>query len=505
MVSKQWTRRDVLGTGLGAAAGAALASSGVIGPAVAAAEDPFAGLDATAMAELVRKKEVSPLELTDAALARIEALNPTINAVVTRFADLSRDKAKGPLPDGPFKGVPFLIKDLDDYVGTRSTSGSRFLAENISQTTTPHIARCEQAGFVMVGKTNTPEFGLLGTTEPILFGATHNPWSVSRSPGGSSGGAAAAVASGMVPVAHATDGGGSIRIPASCCGVFGLKPSRGRMARGPMPEAIGLLSVEHCVSRTVRDSARLFAATELSGADAKLAPIGNVEGPAKDRLVIALSIPNIYGNEPDAEVRTAIEATAKLCTSLGHEVVDVRIPVDGDAFREHFMALWSSSAAGIVELVKSKKIDPEQVLEPWTLGLADYFALRPKDAVPKAFAYFTQLEAAFAKFFEDYDAYLTPVLKAPPLLLGQHDPSVEFDELFNSVIDYVSYTPVHNGAGTPAMSVPLGWSIEGLPIGSHFSAGVGKENVLFSLAYELEAAQPWANKHPPVSIFTTGN
>lgn len=466
------------------------------------AQDSFVNLDATALADLVQRKEVTPLELAEAVIARIEAFDLTLNAVTVKLDERARSTAQGPLPDGPFKGVPFLIKDLRDYAGARSTNGSRFFTSNIAVSSAPPVQAYEKAGLVMVGKTNTPEFGLLATTEPLLFGPTHNPWSLSRSPGGSSGGAAAAVAAGLVPMAHATDGGGSIRIPASCCGVFGMKPSRGRMPSSGEP-ASDFLSIDHCISRSVRDSARLFAATEVSAPG--LERVGFVSGPDKDRLMMAFSTQNIYGEEVDSEVKAAIEETAKLCAQLGHEVVEDRPVFDGAAFVDHFMTLWTSGANSIVAMVKASGVDPQTVLEPWTLGLAAEFEGKPQGSVEAALSYFGQLEQVFAKFYGDYNVYLTPVLRTPPIAIGVQGPIVAYAELRKRVLDYVSYTPVHNAAGTPAMSVPLSWSSAELPIGSQFSAARGRDKMLFALAYELEAAKPWANRWPPVSAFNGGH
>jgi amidase len=464
-------------------------------PALAAPD--LARMDALAQAELVRNGELTALDLVNAAIERIGQVNGQVNAVVTEFYDRAREEARGDLPQGPFTGVPNLVKDLDNLKGTRATSGSRLFADNISQETDPLIAANEKAGFVMVGKSNTPEFGLLGTTESLFLKPCHNPWNLEHSTGGSSGGAAAAVASGMVPLAHATDGGGSIRIPASCCGVFGLKPSRGRIFTGNrnLPGDIG---VQHCVSRSVRDSAALFALTEMQGEGARLAPIGRVEGPGKKRLKIAFSTMNYYGREPDADVKAAIEETAKLCAGLGHEIVPVTNPVEGEPFMEAFLTVWASGPSALVKLAKENGLDPNEVLEPWTVGLAAQYDAKPGDAMEKALAHFAKATAETNAFMEGYDVWLTPVLSSAPPKLGQQGPTVPFDTLYERVVSYVSYTPLHNAAGTPAMSVPLSWNAEGLPIGSQFAAPLGGEKVLFGLAYELEQARPWADKYAPV-------
>ncbi|MGX1199348.1 amidase [Parvibaculum sp. MBR-TMA-1.3b-4.2] len=459
--------------------------------------DELAKLDATAQAELVAKGEASPLELVEAAIARIEKVNPQVNAVVTTFYDKAREEAKAGPAKGPFTGVPNLVKDLDNLKGTKATSGCRLLAENISPETDPVIAGFEAAGFVMLGKSNTPEFGLLGTTESVLLGPCNNPWNLEHSPGGSSGGAAAAVASGMVPLAHATDGGGSIRIPASCCGVFGLKPSRGRIELGErqLPGDIGF---QHCVSRSVRDSATALAVSEKQGANAVLPPVGRVEGPGKKRLKIAFSTADYTAREPDADVKAATESVAKLCEELGHEIVPATSEVNGEAFKDAFLAAWASGPSQLLALVKQMGLDPEAVLEPWTIGLANLFDSKPADTLEKALAEFAIVTAETASFMADYDVWLTPMLSAAPPKTGEQGPSVPFDTLYERVFNYVTYTPVHNVAGTPAMSVPLSWNEAGLPIGAQFAAPLGQERVLLELAYELEQARPWADKYPPV-------
>lgn len=464
-------------------------------PALAAPD--LAKLDALAQAELVKKGEITALDLVNAGIDRIEQVNPRVNAMVTRFYERAREEAKGALPQGPFTGVPNLVKDLDNLKGTRATSGSRLFADNISQETDPLIAANEKAGFVMVGKSNTPEFGLLGTTESLFLKPCHNPWNLEHSTGGSSGGAAAAVASGMLPLAHATDGGGSIRIPASCCGVFGLKPSRGRIFTGNrnLPGDIG---VQHCVSRSVRDSAALFALTEMQGEGAKLAPVGRVEGLGKKRLKIAFNTMNYYGREPDADVKAATENVANLCADLGHEIMPVENPVEGEPFMNAFLTVWASGPSHLVKLAQENGLDPDEVLEPWTVGLAKYYDAKPAGALEEALAHFAKVTAATNAFMESYDVWLTPVLTSAPPKLGEQGPTVPFDTLYDRVVSYVSYTPLHNAVGTPAMSVPLSWNGEGLPIGTQFAAPVGGEKVLFELAYELEQARPWANKYAPV-------
>ena len=492
-------RRDFLQGTVQAVAGAlifpsaaAIAKSAV--PAVVGGS-PFARLDASSQADLVAKGEVTPSELVEDAITRIEALNPKINAIVSPLFDRARAAASAPLPDGPFKGAPYAIKDLLDLEGTRKTSGSRLLASHISTETSPIVARSIAAGFIVLGKTNTPEFGLNASTESLLLGACRNPWDLGRSSGGSSGGAAAAVASGMLPVAHASDGGGSIRIPASCCGVFGFKPSRGRMA-GSNAADLADLGVEHCISRSVRDSARVFAWNERRDSAAPLPPIGVISRPSSARRTIGFATKDIHGLEPTAPVKVEIERTARRCRDLGHRIEEARLPVDGDEFIRNFMVIWGAGAARTVGLARSMGAKPEDGLEPWTLHLAEHFARQPAQASPDALSYFAELSRRFDVFFQRYDLMLSPVVhrEAPPL--GYLGPRTPVDALWDRLTHYVSYTPVHNVAGVPAMSVPLGLSPSGLPIGSQFASRLGNERMLFELAYELEQSAPWAGRWP---------
>ena len=454
--------------------------------------DALAWLDATARAELVQRREISPAELLEAAITRIDALNPRLNAIVTPLYERARSEANGPLPEGPFRGVPYALKDLVDLKGTRRTAGSRLFAQNISQDSSEIVKRSLAAGLVVLGKTNTPEFALNGSTEPQLFGPSRNPWDTTRSAGGSSGGAAVAVASGMLPFAHASDGGGSIRIPASCCGLFGLKPSRGRMW-GSLATDSG---TEHCVSRSVRDSARLFMWNQRQDAQAPLSPAAVLEPLGKRRLKIGFSTANVFGKEPSPAVKAALEETAALCAAMGHQVEPARLPVDGDEFFLHFMVAWSGGADRMRVMAEAQGRKPEDVLEPWTLYLSDHFRRQPPDAGTKATAFFAEHARHFDAFFQQVDVMLTPVVSEEPPPLGHLGPQVPGVQMFDRLTRYVSYTPVHNVAGTPAMSVPLGRGPSGLPIGSQFAARLGSEQLLFGLAFELERAAPWAQHRP---------
>jgi amidase len=492
-MNKPINRRDFVGSALTTAVAAALMK-----PRFAFAKDVFSGIDAIGQAALVREKKVTSLELVDSAIARIESANSKINAVVAEYFDKARKQAKTALPASPLSGMPYLIKDLNEIKGEIATSGSRLMATHIGADNSLLAQKAIDVGMIVIGKSNTPEFGLMASTESLQLGACHNPWNTGYSTGGSSGGAAAAVASGMLPVAHASDGGGSIRIPASCCGVFGMKPSRGRMNFADKDKMPGDIGVENCVSRSVRDNAMVFSLSEDTSPHARFTPTGFVRGPAKKRLKIAFSTLSYYGKEPHEDVKASIEATAKLCTGLGHEIIEVKNPVSGQEFLDAFLTVWASIPVQLVQLAISLKLKPEDVLEPWTIGLAEFFAKKPKDALAKSLAYFKTEEAAMDAFFSHYDAWLTPVLSSTPPKLGEQAPTVPFDTLYERITSYVAYTPIHNVAGTPAMSVPLGWGKNGLPIGSQFAAAKGDDGLLYALAYELEQARPWAAKHGAV-------
>lgn len=472
--------------------------------------DEFRGLDATAQAELVRKKEVKPIELVDAAIERIEKLNPQLNAVVTPMYDLAREAAKKDLPEGPFTGVPFLLKDLlAAYSGVRMTGGSRFLGEFTPDHDSELVLRYKRAGLIVVGKTNTPEYGILPTTEPELFGAARNPWDTARTTGGSSGGSAAAVAAGMVAMAHANDGGGSIRIPASCCGLFGLKPTRARNPLGPdFGDMFSGLIQEHAVTRTVRDSARLLDAT--SGPDigdpyyAPPAARPFIEevaaAPGKLRIAFTTSAPS--GVPIHADCVNAVNDAARLLTDLGHEVEEAFPAFEGERMVQSFMAIWSAGAAwtidGAAYITKQKPAREQFELLTWAL----YQMGKQVDASSylMALQYLQGLSRQVAHFMAQYDVVLTPTLGEPPVALGTFDsPSDNPLAGMARAAMFVPFTPLCNMTGQPAMSVPLYWNDEGLPVGTHFMGRFGDEATLFRLAAQLESARPWVSRRPPVS------
>ncbi len=494
------TRRAVAAASLALAA--AQPSRTWAAPAPPPAPTP-AWPDATAMAQAIRSGQLSAAEAVETAIRRAEALQGKLNLIVNSDFDRALDLARRGTPSGPFGGVPFLVKDLIDRKGLPTRAGSRSQeGTGPADRQAPNIDAFDRAGLITLGKSATPEFGFLPTTEPLAFGPTHNPWDLARTPGGSSGGSSAAVAAGVVPVAHATDGGGSIRIPASHCGLFGLKPSRGRIADWEGKENITDIGAEHVVSRSVRDSAALFALTEDTAPNAKFPPVGLVTAPSKKRLRIGVLLENGLGHRPHPDVVAANDAAAKLLADLGHHVEATHLPYDGSQFIDDFLVLWANGAAqmaGRATKATGRKAD-ETMFEPFTLSLLELFRKTPQTQLPGVLQRLTANVLAYDTWFPAhlFDVVLSPVLFTPPPLLGEEGPNVPFDVLAPRLKEYVGYTPIHNIAGAPAMSVPLHWTAAGLPVGSMFSARAGNERTLFELAYELEQARPWAHRAPPV-------
>ncbi len=470
----------------------------------------YANYDGLGLAELVRRKQVTPPEILDAALARIAALNPKLGCVPLRMDEMARRQLAEGRVYGPFMGVPFLLKDLYlQLKGSPLTNGSR-LFDGMTCTVDFTLAeRYRAAGFIFAGRTTSPEFGLNMASEPVNLGPARNPWNLNHSPGGSSGGAAAAVAAGMVPLAHATDGGGSIRIPASNCGLVGLKTTRARNPAGPLVgEGWASLSVAHVVSRTVRDSA---AALDATAGPAEgdpywcpppersfLAEVGRHPG----RLRIALQTKPNNGVPVHPECVAAAKNAAKLCESLGHHVEEASPAYDHEALYE---ALWVLAAAGIAATVEARLKLLGRALKPDDLEPATH-ALYRKGATLPIWHYTRCVNAVhligrqIAAFYRNYDVAITPVTANPPLPIGARPNMKEPDwETYAAdLYQQIAFTPVYNVAGAPAMSVPLHWTPEGLPVGVQLGAAYGNEAVLFRLAAQLEAAQPWFTKRPPL-------
>ena len=472
----------------------------------------LAGLDSVAQADLVARREVTPAELVEAAIERIEALNPTLNAVVTPAFDEALDAARALTADAsrPFAGVPFLLKDLIvEAKGMRFTEGSRFLGERISTHDQELVVRLRRAGFVILGKTNTPEFGMAPHCEPARFGATLNPWSTRHTTAGSSGGSAAAVASGMVPAAHANDLGGSIRYPASCCALFGLKPTRARVPMGPeYADPIGAMAVEHALTRTVRDSAAILDA--ISGSELgepfpappRVRPFVDEVGAPPGRLRIAYTTVAADGHPTDPDCVSALEDAVRLCEQLGHVVEERWLPPITPEVGAAIGSTFGAAVAWIIAywIRKLGREPRNDELEPltrgfWELGrtmsAADYLM-----GLERLRAYSREV----AQFFEQFDMWLTPALAQPPPQIGEMlgteaDP---FAGLQRSS-QFVAFPGiVANITGNPAMSVPLYWNADGLPIGVHFLGRFGDEATLFRLAAQLEAARPWVARRPPI-------
>lgn len=482
-------------------------------------------MDATEQAELVRRGEVSPSELVEAAIERIERIDPALNAVVIRWFDHAREVAAGTLPDAAFRGVPTLLKDLHAaYAGQPLTNGNAALkaAGYRPDADTTLVARYRAAGFVMLGRTNSPELGAVPVTEPEAWGPTRNPWDTSRTPGGSSGGAAAAVASGMVPVAHASDGGGSIRIPASCCGLVGLKVSQGRITMGPARDESNL-GVEHVVTRSVRDSAAVLDATHGPGvgdtviAPQPLRPFLSEVGADPGRLRIGLLDHHPHHQphdlspitDPDApgfvhpDCVTAVHAAARLLESLGHHVEDGFPEAMTDTtVGARFGAMWSTNMGIALKRfgdIIGRELGPG---DAEAMNLAQASWARSTSAVDYALAVSAAVayrRAVQSWWTQGWDLLLTPTLAEPPLPLGtiRNDASAPMAPLTRAG-RFVPFTPTFNTSGQPAISLPLHWNDDGLPIGVQLVAAYGREDLLIRVAAQLEAAAPWAHRRPSV-------
>lgn len=503
------TRREVVAGG--AAAVAAMTARSAAAVPATGGTNVLDDHDALGLAELVRRRKASPAELLDAAIARAEALNPRFNFLAQRHYDHARRTLAAGVPQGPFNGVPWLLKDLNTHIaGELSEGGSRFYKGNRATVTSELVRRIEAAGFVVFGKTTAPEFGLTPTTENKLTGDTRNPWNPAYTTGGSSGGAAAAVAAGVLPAAHATDGGGSIRIPASCCGLFGLKPSRGRVPMGPgRTEGWGGLSTHHAVTRSVRDSAAILDATWGPEAGSRygapdpdgtfLANVSRNPG----RLRIALMLEPMAGSPVDPECVEATRAAARLCESLGHHVEEAAPRFDTAALGfASFAIIGSSIAADVADRAKATGIDPAQTLEPISLGFIEYGKRFTAMDYARANVAFQQAATTMAQFMANYDVILSPTLAAPPIPLGRVNltPDCDFETWGQRSATFAAFTQIANFTGQPGMSVPLAMSAKGLPIGVQFLGRYGQEDLLFRLAGQLERAAPWAGRRPSLGL-----
>lgn len=492
----------------------------------------FDQYDAIGLTELVRSGQVTPVELCEESIKRIEQINPKLNAVVTRMYEQGLKEASEFPPDGPFTGVPMLIKDLGyAYSGVPMTSGCKALRDYIPESDSELVVRFRKTGAIIIGKTNTPEFGLLGVTEPEFFGPCRNPWNTEHTPGGSSGGSAAAVAAGIVPMAAGGDGGGSIRIPSAYCGVFGLKPSRGRNPTGPDRGNIWLGAAQnHVITKSVRDSAMMLDAIQGPdpGAPYEIRPperpyMDEVEkGPG--RLRIAFNVVSPLGTQVHSECIQAVNNAAGLLEDLGHHIEEAMPEINGLGLAKSYLAMYFGEvAADLNELtgVLKRKTGPKDVETlTYTLGLlgrsfsSGYLveALRKWDHAARI----------MGRFFKQYDLYLTPTTAHPPAKIGELrlKPFEAFfmnainslklgwllngsnivDNMAKKSLERTPFTQLANLCGLPAVSVPLWWTPQGLPLGVQFIAPFGGEDVLFQVAGQLEKARPWFNRKPDMTI-----
>jgi len=452
--------------------------------------------DAVETATRIASGDVKAIEVVEAAIARAQAVNPKINAIVSQNYAVAREAALAE-PTGPLAGVPTFIKDLLDVTGLPTGNGSRAFDGYIAQTQFPFIDDMQKTGAISLGKSATPEFGLTATTEPLSSGVTRNPWNTDHSSGGSSGGAAALVAAGVVPIAHASDGGGSIRIPASCCGTVGLKVSNDRYRPARDESKIPVrISVQGCESRTVRDTAAYLAAMEQI--DGPLSSVGLVTGPSKQRLRIAYYAEAPSGVAVHDDITASIDQVVQTCRASGHEVTPMPPPPD-DGIGDSFLLYWASIADFVVtswETATGRSAD-DTVFEPFTLGLQAHFRKHEADigaAVLQLISFATRYRA----MFENVDIVMSPALTAPPPPIGYLSTTLDYDVMIERLLGYAQFTTVANIAGAPSISLPLGMSGDELPIGTLFNAPVGEERRLLALAYELEEAMPWRDRTPPV-------
>jgi 6-aminohexanoate-cyclic-dimer hydrolase len=472
--------------------------------------------DAIEIARAVRVREVTASDVLEEAIARAERLNPRVNALAARDYERARERARNTSIDGPLAGVPVLVKDLGPALGgVPMTMGSRYFASYVPAADHEFLTRLKSAGAILFAKTTAPEFGLLPYTESVLFGATRNPWDLGRTPGGSSGGSAALCAAGVVPVAHGNDMGGSIRIPASCTGLFGLKPSRGRAPTSG--GIIGSANVDHAISRSVRDSAAFLDVVRSDGGPRFLDDVGR----DPQRLRIAVVRGPMLGHGVSDHSRTALDRAASLCESLGHTIVeDEPSGIDYAAMRYALLLFFASQIGwhlGSGNPTPERRLRGNEI-EPATSAMLTIARVLALDELTGAVVQQRALRAAFDAFMERYDVVLTPTLAAPPVRIGEL--ALTRSEIFQAgvlarvrapalirkaardisarMFDWTPYTPIFNLTGAPAMSVPLHWTDDGLPVGVQFAGRFDDEATLFRLAGQLERAQPWADRRPPV-------
>lgn len=465
--------------------------------------------DATGLAELVKKHQVKPEELIDETIDRIEKLNPVLNVISLKMYEHAKDLAGNVDMSAPFAGVPFLLKDfLAEYAGFPLTWCSKFVGNFIPDVDSELVKRFRSAGFITVAKTISPEFAIGASTEPVLFGPVHNPWNLDRTSGGSSGGAAAAIASGIVPVAHGNDWGGSIRIPASACGLFGMKPTRGRNPLGPYFGDInnGLVA-EHVLTRSVRDSAGVLDATSGSDiGDPYPCPISvdSFEAESRrqpDRLRIGFSVESPLGTPVHKDCITAVKSAMDLCEDLGHVVEEASPSFDGEMLWSNYTNMCAAGVSWAAD-TWSKRLNKSLNKDEFEPFIWDLIQRGRTITAPEYLMYNQTLQIIYremAAFYETYDVWVTSTLGEPPIVLGSlaYDGSGPIAQRRKQAT-FSPYTYISNVTGQPSMTVPLHWNSEDLPIGVHFTAGYGNEGLLFRLARQLELAAPWWDRRPPI-------
>lgn len=457
----------------------------------AVVDDALGGDDMTELLGRLARREVSPAELRAAAVERAHRANERLNAVAAWVDDAWVPDVEAPA-DAPFAGIPTLIKDNEDLVGLPSRQGSWAVADNQAAASWPWSRQFLSMGVAPIAKTTLPEFGLTASTESSRFGATRNPWDTARSAGGSSGGSAALVAAGVVPIAHANDGGGSIRIPAACCGLVGLKPTRNRTIDLAERQSLPVhITSQGVVTRTVRDTARYYAEAERRFADPALPPIGHVEGPGTDRLRVGLVLGSIRGLPTSPEVVGAVRATGELLAAMGHHVEEVPVPVD-ESFGPDFLRYWAF-IAWLLKTAGGRLYGPGfdgSRTEILTTGLARNFR-REAERLPATLRRLRRLSRHHDRGFERHDLLVTPVLAQAPPPIGHLGPDVDVRTHLVRLLRFTTFTPVQNVSGGPGLSLPLGRTATGLPIGVHLIAPHGHERRLLQVGYALEEAAPW--------------
>ncbi len=470
----------------------------------------YTSYDATGLADLVARKQVKPEELLAAALEAASKVNPKLNAVLQTLPERAQGEIRSGLPKGSFTGVPFLIKELVLHAkGVRCDAGSRLAQGMVPEADTELMARFRRAGLVLAGTTQTPEFGYNPTTETVLFGPVHNPWNLNHSPGGSSGGSAAAVAAGIVPMAHGNDGGGSIRIPASCCGLVGLKPTRDRTPTGPdYADPLCGLAIEFALTRTVRDAAALLDA--VAGPDigapslcvAPPRPYRMEVGAPTGRMRIAWTATTPSGAKAHTECEKAVHETVKLLEELGHDLIEDRPRFDWELFLKNVHPIWVAFNALSVDVAAQatgRKPGPDN-LEAVTLACVEEGRGISATELLIAMAHQNTVSRQVGAWFENYDVLVTPTIARPPAPLGDLDQNRKGMKPFEwtqYLFSYCPFTPLFNTTGQPAISLPLHWTADGLPVGVQIVGRFGDESALIRLASQLEEARPWASKRPP--------